>query len=171
MRATYSASTLGMHHIFSSQGLSCSSPSRRRMVSSDTESCTVNRTISSASSCIVHRARPLGGAEHATATSKDSSLASSFRSAPGRGASLSARSSPSSTKRCFVRYTVEVPTATFLAISASAEPASAASKICARFSRRYAPLPPSIMPTSCARSDAVNVTRYLTFMMAPSRSL
>ena len=46
---------------------------------------------------------PAGGAEHAVAMSSASSFAFSFRSAPGRGSSLSAASRPSSTNRRFVR--------------------------------------------------------------------
>jgi hypothetical protein len=93
IRATYSPSTFGMHHIFSRHGLSTISLSRRRIVSVETVSCAVSRTISSARSCNVHRARPEGGAEQVTAINRDSSVTSSFRCAPGRGASLSARSS------------------------------------------------------------------------------
>ena len=55
----------------------------------------------------------------AVATNKASSLPVSLRSAPGRGSSLSARSRLPSTKRRLVRYTVEPPTPTLLAISSS----------------------------------------------------
>src|SRR3954467_11831492 len=50
MRATYSPSTLGTHHIFSRQGLSAFSVRRRRTVSRERLSCSVRRTISPASS-------------------------------------------------------------------------------------------------------------------------
>src|SRR5664279_465505 len=134
MRATYSPSTRGMHHISLRQGLRPFSASRRRTVSCDRLSCPVSLTMASASSSSVQRARPLGGFAQAVATSKASSLPESLRSAPGRGSSLSARSRLPSTKRRLVRYTVEPPTATARAISSSLRPASAASNIWARLS-------------------------------------
>ena len=57
-------------------------------------------TISSASRFIVHRADPLGGGEHATATRRASSSTPSLRGAPGRDSSVSAGAKPSSTNRC-----------------------------------------------------------------------
>ena len=134
MRATYSPSTRGMHHISLRQGLRPFSASRRRTVSPDRLSCRVSLTMASASSSSVQRARPSGGFAQAVATSKASSLPVSLRSAPGRGSSLSARSRLPSTKRRLVRYTVEPPTATVRAISSSLQPASAASNIWARLS-------------------------------------
>src|SRR5450759_2052363 len=101
MRATYSPSTRGMHHISLRQGLRPFSASRRRTVSPDRLSCPVSLTMASASSSSVQRARPLGGFAQAVATSKASSLPVSLRSAPGRGSSLSARSRLPSTKRRF----------------------------------------------------------------------
>src|SRR4051812_1627548 len=86
----------------------------------------------------VQRARPSGGLAQAVATSRASSLTVSLRFAPGRGSSLSARSRLPSTKRRLIRYAVEPPTPTLLAISSSPAPASAASKICARLSLRDA---------------------------------
>jgi len=74
--------------------------------------------------------------EQAVATSSASSLPESLRSAPGRGSSLSAASRLSSTKRRLVRYTVDPPTATLMAMSSSLIPASAAKRICARLSLR-----------------------------------
>src|SRR6185436_1677425 len=62
MRATYSPSIFGTHHIFSRQGLSSFSARRRRTVSRETLSCSVRRTISPASSSMVQRARPSGRA-------------------------------------------------------------------------------------------------------------
>src|SRR5208282_1896128 len=97
--------------------------------------------MASANSSSVHRARPAGGLAQAVATSRASSLPVSFRSAPGRCSSLSARSRLPSTKRRLVRYTVEPPTATVRAISSSLQPASAASNIWARLSLRAARLP------------------------------
>src|SRR5450755_1452088 len=120
MRATYSPSTRGMHHISLRQGLRSFSASRRRTVSPDRLSCPVSMTMASASSSKVQRARPSGGLAQAVATSKASSLPVSLRSAPGRGSSLSARSRLPSTKRRLVRYTVEPPTATVRAISSCA---------------------------------------------------
>src|SRR5450759_3606347 len=61
MRATYSPSTRGMHHISLRQGLRPFSASRRRTVSPDRLSCPVSLTMASASSSSVQRARPLGG--------------------------------------------------------------------------------------------------------------
>ena len=85
MRATNSASTFGMHHIFSCHGLSSISASRRRIVSAESVSCAVRRTISSASSCRVQRARPAGGFEHATATSSDFVAGVELARRTGRG--------------------------------------------------------------------------------------
>src|SRR5580692_8221519 len=144
MRATYSPSTFGMHHMSLRQGLRPFSARRRRTVSCDRLLCSVSLTIAPASSLSVQRARPFGGLAQAVATSKASSLPVSLRSAPGRGSSLSARSRLPSTKRRLVRYTVEPPTPTLLAISSSPAPASAANKICARLSLRDACLPPLI---------------------------
>src|ERR1700674_4628723 len=70
-------------------------------------------------------ARPSGGLEQAIATSSASCLPESFRSAPRRGSSLSAASRLPSTKRRLVRYTVDPPTATLMAMSSSLIPASA----------------------------------------------
>src|SRR6266481_5581818 len=111
MRATYSPSTWGMHHMSLRQGLRSFSANRRRTVSCDRLLCSVSLTIAPASSSSVQRARPFGGFAQAVATSKASSLPVSLRSAPGRGSSLSARSRLPSTKRRLVRYTVEPPTA------------------------------------------------------------
>src|SRR5258708_2689741 len=153
-----------MHHIFSCHGFSFISASRRPTVSPDSVSCAVRRTISSASRSIVHRARPTGGREHATATKTASSLAPSLRGAPGRGDSLSATAKPSSTKRCLVLYTVDVPTPTVRAISSSVDWASAARRICARLIWRTAPWPPLRSVCSCCRSSAVSVTRSRMFI-------
>src|SRR5260221_542116 len=92
MRATYSPSTFGMHHISLRHGLRPFSASRRRTVSPDRLSWSVSLTIAPAKSSSVQRARPSGGFAQAVATSRASSLPVSLRSAPGRGSSLSARS-------------------------------------------------------------------------------
>src|SRR5712672_2519319 len=141
MRATYSPSTFGMHHISLRHGLRPFSANRRRTVSPDRLSWSVSLTIAPAKSSSVQRARPSGGLAQAVATNSASSLPVSLRSAPGRGSSLSARSRLPSTKRRLVRYTVEPPTATVRAISSSLWPASAASNIWARLSLRAARLP------------------------------
>ena len=135
IRATYSLSTQGMHHILHCQGLSACSAKRRRTVSRDRSSCSVRCTISPANNSSVQRARPGGGSEHATATSNVSSRPLSLRLAPSRGASLNTVSRHPSTNRRLMRYTVEVPTSTVAAIAASLWPCSAANRICARLTR------------------------------------
>src|SRR6266852_9119844 len=103
IRATYSASTCGMHHMSLRHGLISFSASRRRTVSREMLSCSVSRTIAPASRSRVQRARPSGGLEQAVATSRASCLPESLRPAPGRGSSRSARSRLPSTKRRLVR--------------------------------------------------------------------
>src|SRR5262245_45611818 len=90
MRATYSASTCGMHHMSLRHGFRSFSAKRRRTVSRERLTCSVRLTIASANSSSVQRARPCGGLEQAVATSRASSLPESLRPAPGRGCSLSA---------------------------------------------------------------------------------
>src|SRR5207249_10312293 len=85
MRATYSPSTCGMHHMSLRQGLRPFSARRRRTVSCDRLLCSVSLTIAPASSSSVQRARPSGGLAQAVATSKASCLPVSLRSAPGHG--------------------------------------------------------------------------------------
>src|SRR3954447_24189193 len=85
MRATYSPSIFGTHHIFSRQGLSSFSARRRRTVSRETLSCSVRRTISPASSSMVQRARPSGGREHAVATRSASLMAGKLAGSSGTG--------------------------------------------------------------------------------------
>src|SRR5215207_5276876 len=85
MRATYSPSIFGTHHIFSRQGLSSFSARRRRTVSRETLSCSVRRTISPASNSMIQRARPSGGREHAVATRRASSLAGELALSAGTG--------------------------------------------------------------------------------------
>src|SRR4051794_39523177 len=94
MRATYSPSIFGTHHIFSRQGLSSFSARRRRTVSRETLSCSVRRTISPASSSMVQRARPSGGREHAVAIRSASSWPVSL--APGAGTGLFMQGLPES---------------------------------------------------------------------------
>src|SRR5438067_10290246 len=159
MRATYSPSTRGMHHISLRQVLRSFAASGGRTVSPDRLSWSVSLTIAPAESSSVQRARPSGGLAQAVATSKASSLPVSLRSAPGRGSSLSARSRLPSTKRRLVRYTVEPLTPTLLAISSSLVPASAANKICARLSLRDACLPPLSSALSSVHSIWLSSTR------------
>src|SRR5215831_11203372 len=156
-----------MHHMSLRQGLRSFSAKRRRTVSRETPSCSVSLTSSPANSSSVQRQRPAGGLEQAVATSRASSLPESLRPAPGRGCSLSAASRLPSTKRCLVRYTVEPPTPTLLAISSSLAPASAASKICARLSLRAACRPPLRRALSSSRSVWLSSTRYRMFIRAP----
>lgn len=104
---------------------------------------------------------------HYSTRGSASSLPDSLRLAPGRGSSLSAADKLPSTKRRLVRYTVEPPTPTLAAISSSFTPASAASRICARFSLRAACLPPLSMPVNSSRSTSLSSTRYRIFIAAP----
>src|ERR1700750_2681307 len=111
-----------MHHMSLRHGLRSFSASRRRTVSRETLACTVSRTSSSANSSTAQRPRPAGGLEQAVAIKRASSLPDSLRLAPGRGSSLSAASRLPSTKRRLVRYTVDPPTPTALAVAASPVP-------------------------------------------------
>ena len=77
-----------------------------RTVSSEMLSTTLISTRRSASSCIVHTARPSGGEEHANAISVASPRPSRRRGCPERGSSSSAASRPPVTNRRRVRYTV-----------------------------------------------------------------
>ena len=158
MRATYSASTLGMHHMSFCQGLRSFSARRRRTVSRDRLSCSVSLTISPASSSSVQRARPAGGLEQAVATSSASSLPVSLRSAPGRGSSLSAAPDclPRSAAWCGRRSSRRPPTPA--AISSSLTPASAASRIWARLSLRAECLPP--LSSAAVRSVPLRSVRH-----------
>ncbi len=159
MRATYSASTVGMHHMSLRQGLRWFSAKRRPTVEADKVSCSVSSTNALASSFSVQRAHPSGGLEQAVATSRASSFPDSLRSAPGLGSSLSAASRLPSTKRRLVRYTVEPLTFTVLTIVSSSTPASAANRTCARLSLRTGCLPPLSRAVSSSRSAWVNSTR------------
>src|SRR5258707_10386522 len=158
-----------MRHMSRRPGLRSFSARRRRTVSRDSSPCSVSLTISPASNSNVQRARPAGGLAQAVATSRASSLPLSLRAPPGRGSSLSAASRLPSTKRRLVRYTVEPPTPTVLAISSSPAPASAASRICARFSLRAACLPPLSSVSSSVRSASLSSTRYRIFILISSR--
>src|SRR5262249_20217804 len=113
--------------------------------------------------------RPAGGLEQAVATSSASSVPLSLRAAPGRGSSLSAASRLPSTKRRLVRYTVEPPTPTVVAITSSLAPPSAASSICARFSLRADHVPPPSSVASSPRSASLSSTRYRIFILITSR--
>src|SRR3954452_22699522 len=156
-----------MHHISLCHGFNVFSARRRRTVSRDSSVCPVSLTISPASSSSVQRARPSGAPEQAVATSSASSLPDSLRAAPGRGPSFNPASRLPSTKRRLVRCTVESLTATQAAIVSSLLPASAANKICARFSLRAACLPPFSIELSSARSAWLNSTRYRKFILVP----
>jgi hypothetical protein len=81
---------LGMHHMSLRHGLRWFSAGRRRTVSRDSSWWSVSLTMAPASNSKVQREWPSGGFAQAVATRSASSLAESFRSAPGRGSSLSA---------------------------------------------------------------------------------
>src|SRR4029077_1280554 len=85
------------------------------------------------------------------------------------GSSRSAVSRLPSTKRRLVRDTVEPLTPTVPATSSSLTPASAAKRICARFSLRAACLPPLSSVVSSSRSAWLSSTRYRTFILISSR--
>ena len=110
MRATYSASTQGIHHILRCQGLracsaSAGAPSHMRPPHGRCAG-GPRQPVNSR----VQRARPDGGSEHVTATSKVTWRPLSFRFAPSRGSSFNAAFRHPSTKRRLTRYTVEIPT-------------------------------------------------------------
>ena len=159
-----------MHHISRRHGFRSSSAKRLRTVSRDSPSCAVSLTIAPARRSSVQRLRPCGGLEQAVATSNAVSLPDSLRGTPGRVSSLSASSRLPSTKRRLVRYTVDAPTETLLAIASSLTPASAASRIWARLSLRTACLPPLSIDVSCSRSASFSSTRYRMFMAGPPLS-
>jgi phage-related protein len=71
MRAAYSASTWGMHHISLRHGFKSFSARSRRTVWRERLSCSVSSTSASANN--VQRARPCGGFEQAVATGRASS--------------------------------------------------------------------------------------------------
>src|SRR5947209_13552082 len=83
MRATYSPSTCGMHHMSLRQGLRPFSARRRRTVSCDRLLCSVSLTIAPASRSSVQRARPSGGLAQAVATSRAFFLDREFAFRPG----------------------------------------------------------------------------------------
>src|SRR5215467_2696057 len=117
-------------------------------------------TKRSASSCMVHFTWSSGGALQVMAIRYASPLSSSFGLTPRRGHSLSAWSSPPSTYFLRVRSTVERPTPTLSAISASCLPASASRNSWARASLRAAMVPFFSKPVSLLRSSSVNCIWY-----------
>jgi len=82
MRATYSPSTLRVHHMSLCQGLRSISTNRRRTVSQAILACSASLTISPASNSRVQRPRSMGGFEQSVATSSASSLPKSVRLHP-----------------------------------------------------------------------------------------
>ena len=100
-----------------------------------------NSTTLSASRWSVQLACPSGGLLHAMATRCASCLPSNLRSRPGRGLSLMAASSPSSTNRFRTLATVAALIKSTPAISSSRSPSSALSNASARLTVRTDSLP------------------------------
>src|SRR5581483_6889613 len=145
----------------------------RPTVSAEIVSTTRSATSRSARSCSVHRARPAGGSEQASATSRASARPSNVRRLLGRswGLRVSAPSRPRSTNRCRTLATVFSATSSAAAMAASdqagpSSPWSALSRIRARANRSADARPPRIMAPGSARSSPDRVTRY-TFRMTP----
>jgi hypothetical protein len=134
----------------------------RRTVSSEIPSPVVNATKRSAHSCLVQRARPAGGGLQASAPKKASCFPSHFGRTPARRRSLSAGSTPASTKRWRVRWRVESPTRTVAAISASLRPSAACRSLGARAIFRAEDLPWLRRPPRSSCSAAVKSTIYLS---------
>jgi hypothetical protein len=86
----------------------------------------------------VQRARPSGGLEQAVATSRASSLPVGLRSAPGARLLAQRQLQVAEYKAALGAIDGRAPTPMLIAISSSLAPASAASKICARFILRAA---------------------------------
>ena len=114
------------------------------MVSSETLSMTCNSTRRSAIIRAVQVARPSGTGLHAVAMTMASALPSRTGLAPGRAFSLRAASRPPSAKRRRTLATVPRETPTASTISSSVSPASARSRISARFRWRLEHAPASV---------------------------
>src|SRR5690606_2043124 len=134
--------------------------STRRTVSSEISRTTPSWTRRSARSCIVQQVRPSGAFVQANATRNASALPSSFGSAPGRGRSYKARSSPSVQKRCRVRCTVARLVWSASAICQSYAPSLALSRMWALRIARAGARPWPTRTRSRARSSSVRRTRY-----------
>ena len=166
MRATYSASTCGMHHMSLRQGLRSFSARRRRtVVARDT--CMRGELDQFTGQKLQRPARTPGGRLGTGSRDQERFLFAGELAPARRGSSLSAASELPSTKRRLVRHTVEPPTPTSRAISSSLAQASAASKCCARLSLRAACLAPLNDAVSCSRSDWLSSTRYRTDSSVP----
>ena len=114
----------------------------------------------SASRWSVQLTCPSGGLLHAMATRCASCLPLSLRSRPGRGRSLMAASSPSSTNRLRALATVRALTETASAASRSDSPSSAFSNARARFTVRANGLPRRDTSIRSDRWDGVSSTLY-----------
>ena len=113
----------------------------RRTASSEMDG-TTRRTINSfASNCIVQLTRPSGGLLHANAINVAWPRSSNFGTAPGRGRSLNAASSPCSTKRLRMRSTVDRLVCRTAATSSSGRSSAANNRMRARVMRRAEALP------------------------------
>src|SRR3954454_5206602 len=126
--------------------------------------------------CSVHRERPLGGSEQASAISLASATPSKTRFLADRGECLrvSAASTPPSTNCWRVRATVSMLVSSASAISLSLHPspashASAFSRMRAFSTWRAGRLPVWISAVSCCRSSTVSAT-HTSSRQAVSRS-
>src|SRR5579864_2566515 len=138
----------------------------RRTASSEIDGTTRRTISSSASSCMVHEVRPSGGLLHAKAISVAWPRSSSLGAAPGRGLSLSAASSPYSTKRRRMRSTVERLVCSAAATSSSVRSSAANSKTRARVIRRADVLPLWTSDRNSRRCSSVRSTIHFHFCTA-----
>ena len=128
-------------------------------------------TTWSASRWSVQFTCPSGGLLHAMATRCASCLPSNLRSRPGRGRSLIAASTPSSTNRLRTLATVAALSETASAASRSESPSSAFNSARARFTVRANGLPRPDVSIRAERSDWVSSTLYLETGMSGTASL
>src|SRR5574341_904341 len=136
-----------------------------RTVSGEIVSASFNSITRPANKRSVQRAWPVGAALHASAIKRASCLPSNFRRWPGRGLSFKALGKLPSTKRWRTRSTHGRLTSSAAIISASVSPASALSKICARFIFRARTVPLVVSASNSFRSASVKSTRYFLFGM------
>lgn len=140
-----------------------------RTASRPIEVTTRRATSWSASSCMVHRARPLGGFEHANWTSSASCAPSNLRYwRLGDGFRARTASNPSTTSNRRVRSTVRTPTSNASAIFASAQagpdsPSSAFNRMWARLRIVLDPKPRSTNSCNRPRSELSSRTTNFAF--------